>query len=400
VEARGLQYLPVLSETSLSDALFLERCGLAAAKDSFVVPCSCVTVPDARLPSRLKTVTPARFESSWNEGLSQVLARLAALGLKPDLEPDQGRRIALRDYLPTRVTVAKPEPVFANVFPLHLPASMLIYDLTRALSEAEVADLRKQWAFVELHSHRLVAFTPPPQGAIPATKPGRTPEFAWADMPQKDGKDTENVAKELARRSLEVICVQKGLSYCADRQVFYFPERADGEWRQPYKHVDDRQTWARLTGMRTKGWGDRASQFLYQLAPKFYPQRDVDGTWNVVLNIYVRCTDLEGKVYERKEMGRRRKAVTKSWWNKDWLARMLAIVQALQTEEGRLRVGEGNRALVMDASPLRWECPVGLDVQALAGIPDLGEELAEFRAGDGADDEDDGTPAEVEASAQ
>lgn len=399
VDLRGRQYLPVLSDTSLSDLLFVERCALAAGKDDFVVPCSCLTEQDSRLPSRLKTVMPASFGGSWNEGLTQVLARLSALGLKPELEPEQGRQIALRDYLPTRVTVAKPEPIFANLFPLRLPAAMLVYDLFRVLNEAEVPDLRKRWAFVELTSHRLVAFTHPPQGAIPATKPVRTPEFAWADTPQKDGKDTQNVAKELVRRTLDVICVQKGLSYCSNRRVFYFPERADGEWSQPFKHVDGRQTRAQLTGMRTKGWGDRASQFLYQLAPKFHAQRDVDGTWNVVLNIYVRCTDLDGKLYERKEMGRRRKAVTKTWWNKDWLARMLAVVQALQTEEGRVQLGEGNRAMVMDASPLRWECPVGLDVQALSGMADLGEEIAGFRGSDGdLDDDDDAAPADLGTS--
>jgi len=395
LDFRASQYLPVVSDASLSDQLFVERCAVAGAKDGLVLPCSCEPVEDPRLPSRLKALAAARFSDSWDAGLGQVLARLATLGASPKLEVEQGRQIALRDYLPTRVTVAKPEPVIANVFPLHLPQTMLLYDLQRALSKDEVSSLRLRWAFVELNAYRLAAFTPPPQGAIPATKPVRTPEFLWTNISERDGRKTEDLAKELAWRSLEVVALQKGLEYCSGRRVFYFPEREGRDWNQAYEHIDGRQTHVQLTGARTKGWGDRASKFRYQLSPSFRPQRDVDGTWNVVLNIYVRCTDADGKVYEGKEIGRRRKAVTKGWWNKDWLARLLGVVQALQTEPGRIRVGEGNRALVMEAVPLSWECPVGLDVQALSGIADLGEELAGYRTREDEDDEDPAHSTEV-----
>ncbi len=388
IEVRAILYVPVLSAASLSDQLFVERCALASSRDGFVLPCSCTNFVDPRLPSRLKPLSAASFTDSWMTGLRQVLSRLAVLGDVPKLELDQGRQIALRDYLPTRVTVAKPEPVVANVFPLRLPATMLLYDLERSLTQDEVTSLRKHWAFIELSAYRLVAFTPPPAGSIPVTKTVRTPEFLWTDILERDGKKTEDLAKELTWRSLEIVALQKGLEYCADRKVYYFPEHEGRQWNQAFRHVDGRETHVQLTGMRTKGWGDRASKFRYQLAPRFRPQRDVDGTWNVVLNIYVRCTDEEGKVYEGKEIGRRRKVVTKTWWNKDWLARMLGVAQALESVPGRIQVGEGNRALVVETAPLSWECPVGLDVQALSGIADLGEELAGYRTRDEGYDED------------
>lgn len=399
MELRAIQYLPVVSQAGLEDQLFLERCALASTRDSLVLLCSCIEGTDPRLPSRLKPLSPARFSVSWMAGLGDVLGRLSAIGVVPALEAEQGRQIALRDYLPTRVTVARPEPVVANVFPLHLPVSMLLYDLTRSLSKEEVDSLRKRWAFIELNAYRLVAFTPPPDGAIPAVKTPRTPEFLWTDIPERDGKKTEDLAKELAWRSLEVVAVQRGLQYCEDREVYYFPERDGRDWNQAFEHIDRRQTHVQLTGTRTKGWGDRASKFKYQLSPRFRPQRDVDGTWNVVLTIYVRCTDLSGKGYEGKEIGRRRKVVTKTWWNKDWLARLLGVAQALQTEPGRIQVGQGNRALVMETSPLSWECPVGLDVQALSGMPDLGEELAGYRTREDGDDEV-SAPSVEEAPAQ
>lgn len=398
IEVRARHYLPVISSTSLSDSMFLERCTIAATKEDFVLPCGSVIAPEAGMPSRLAKLVPADFRDSWNAGLDQVLARLGSLGIKPSLDPERGRQIALRDYLPTRVTVAKPEPVFANVFPLQLPKTMLVFDLRQSLTGIETFELRKRWAFVELSAYRLVGFTPPPPQAIPAVKVERIPEFLWGDMPQKDGKKTIDLAKQLAWRSLEVVCAQKGLQFCNDRKVFYFPRRESDEWNQAIKHVDGRPTTVQLTGERTKSWGERASPFLYQLAPRFRPQYDVDGTWNVVINVYIRVTTPEGDMFEGKEIGRRRKIVSKSWWNKEWLARLLGVVQALETSEGHIEIGEGARSVVMQTRPLSWGCPVGLDVMALSGMSDIGQEIAQYRTRDDDDDEDDEVSSTVEGA--
>jgi hypothetical protein len=391
LDVRVQLYLPVLSTASYSDSAFLERCALAAAKEGFVLPCSSdVGCDDTRGPSRLRKLEPAYFSTSWQTGLTGVLARLAALGIRPGLEIERGRQIALRDYLPTRVTVSKPEPVYANVFPLKLPKKMLVIDLSRALTEAEIDDLRGRWAFAEITKYCLVAFTPSPP-SVPAVPSKRTPELLWEDIPQKDGKRTLDLAKELARRSLEVVCSQKGLKYCTDRKVFYFPEHEAGEWNQSIQHVDGRVTTVQLTGMRTKGWGDRASPFLYQLAPRFSAQRDFDGSWNVVVRIYIRVTTTEGEPFESKEIGRRRKTVSKSWWNKEWLARLLGVVQALETSVGRIELGQGPQTVVMTTKPLSWECPVGLDVMALSGLSDIGEEIATYRTREDDESAGDGT---------
>lgn len=397
LESRTSCYLPVVTGASLADGVFLERCTIAGTKEDFVLPCSASVGQDARMPSRLAKLVSADFSASWSIGLDQVRARLATLGIQPSLEGGQGRQIALRDYLPTKVTVGTPEPVFANVFSLQLPKSMLIFDLRRPLTDTEAGELRKKWAYVESSAYRLLAFSPPPPRAIPATDVERTPEISWEDITHKDGKKTRDIAKELTWRSLNVVCAEKGLQYCADRNVFYFPERETGEWNQPIQHVDGQHTTVQLTGERTKGWGDRADRFLYQLAPLFRPQYDDSGDWCVILKIYIRVTTLDGAMFEGKEIGRRRKIVSRSWWNKQWLARLLGVVQALQTSSGKIEVGLGNRAVVMNVKPLSWECPVGLDVSELSGLSDIGEEIASYRARE--EDEDEDATTETTANA-
>jgi hypothetical protein len=348
----------------------------------------------------MRSIAAANFAESWNDGISQVLARLETLGIRPSLEGELGKQIALRDYLPTRVTVAKPEPVFANMFALQLPTAMLIHDLSRALKDDEKEELRTRWAFAELGPDRLVSFSPHPPGCLPLRNHNQHPEFSWADASQRDGRRTEDLAKELASRSLELVCLQKGLKYCPDREVFYFPERESGEWNQPFRHVDGRTTRVQLTGERTKTRGDNVQTSLYQLAPKLRPQREFGGDWCVVLNIYIRVTDANGKPYVFKEISRRRKAVTKSWWNNHFLARMLGVIQALETSEGRIEVGDGKRAVVVDTAPMSWQCPVGLDVAALSGQADLGEELAAYRTRDDEEtDDSDATSSGTESPA-
>lgn len=380
LDSRAQLYLPVLSFASLSDSRFVERATLAAAKDGLTLPCSTKDEYDeGRAPSRLRTIEPAYFGVSWGSGLESVLSRLASLGIKPALDAERGRQIALRDYLPTRVTVAKPEPVFANVFPLQVPQSMFVIDLSRPLTDMEIETLRGRWAFASVSKHCLVSFEPCPV-TIPAAPVKRTPEFLWRDVPQREGKKTIDLAKELARRSLEVACAQKGLKFCVHRKIYYFPENESGNWTQAIRHVDGRLTSVQLNGTRTKGWGDHASPFLYQLAPRFSPQTDRDDSWSVVLQIYIRVTTLEGMPFEGKEIGRRRKLVSKSWWNKEWLARLLGVVQALETSGGRVEIGSGRYAVRMLTQPLTWTCPVALDVLALTGLADIGEEIAEYRA--------------------
>lgn len=380
LEVRAAAYMPVVSSASFLDNQFLERCTIATAKDDFTLPCSTlIDYSGVLCPSGLAKIAPAYFNNSWITGLEQVLAKLTALGIAPSIETDRGRQIALGDYLPTRVTVAKAEPVFANIFPLQLPKTMFVIELRRLLTEDEILNLRTRWAFVVANNNNLVAFTIPPEEGVPAVKVHRTPEFLWESCEWKDGKKTFNLAKELAWRSLDVRCAQKGLQYCSDRKVFYFSPHESGDWNQTFQHVDGRSTKVQLTGMRTKGYGDHASPFLYQLAPRFSPLCDSNGKWNMALRIYIRTTNLEGVLFEEKEIGRRRKVVSKSWWNQQWLARLLGVVQALETSVGRIEIGAGANAVTMETKPLSWECPVGLDVMALPGISDIGQEIATYR---------------------
>ncbi len=396
VEKRGIQYLPVISPAGVADRDFMERCALASVREEFVVPCWASAVTSDRLPTRLGRISPADFSQSWAVGARHVLHRLSSRGITPRHEKERARNIALREYVTQPVTLPKPERVFANVFPLRLPAAMLVCDLREPLSVEAENKLRGVWAFVRVHALRLVAFEAPPK-SVPIIRTGRMPEFAWELYEEHEGKRTRDIAKQLVRLSLDVAAARAGLAWCEHRELFYFPCKADGEWNQQIEHVDGRQTRVALTGERTQGWGERASKFLYQLAPIFRAGRDESGSWWVTARVYVRTTNLEGKVFEGKEIGRRRKTVGKSWWNKEWLARMLGVTQALRTHGSEIRIGDESRAVIVDTRPLEWLCPVSLDVVALSRVADLGAEIAAMRE---VDDEEETTEGVTQTESQ
>jgi Restriction endonuclease len=390
LQSRAAQYLPILSHTALADRDFMDRCGFASAPDDLLLPCWSSPVGDTLKGSRLGRIHPARFDASWSDGLRDVVGRLNANGVKHHHSTESGRAIALRAYFLEPVVSPTPERVFASVFRTTVPPSILICRLDRPLQETEADGLRRIWAFVEADSLTLLSFVEPPD-SVPLTKVDRLPEYSWEDFGEREGKKSTDVVKELVRRSLDVACNNAGLHWCNHRHVYYFPHPASGQTSVALKHVDGRDTRVAMNGQRQYGWGGRASIFHYQLGPRFRAGRDEQGAWWVTVRLYVRVTDTAGVPFELKDISRRRKAVTKGWWNKEWLARLLGLMQALRTNGADIRVGAGSRAVTVSTLPLEWLCPISIDVAALERVRTFEEEMAELRNRvdrDEADEED------------
>lgn len=84
IARRAKRYLPILSTSSLSDQLFIERCTVAAAThNEFTLPCRGIVSADWPLPSRLNNLVPADFSQSWRTGLQAVLGSLESSGVMP-----------------------------------------------------------------------------------------------------------------------------------------------------------------------------------------------------------------------------------------------------------------------------------------------------------------------------
>lgn len=382
IECRAVQYLPVISQESFRDPDFIARIGAVSKRESFVIPCWSTDLTDVSQSARILQMEPARFDLGWSAGLNAVLAGLSAKGVRPDLDRAKGTHIALQAYMPEPVTKAVSEKVYANVFQVDVPQSIIICQLSRELADDEIDALRHSWAFVKVSRSKLLSFEPPPSN-VPLERTPRIPEYLWTAFPDREGKNSINVVKELIRRSLFVACARAGLKFCPERNLYYFSEEGERQRKVRFVHVDGRKTHVAMTGTKQVGWGDRASKFKYQLGPSFQVWLDEEGRFWITTRVYVRVTDLEGQPFREKEIIRKRKKVTKGWWNKEWLARTLGVMQGIANneDEARIDIGEDKRRCVsISIRPLEWECPISIDVEAVDRIGDFQEEMASARS--------------------
>lgn len=375
---RTLRYLPILSSSSVANADFLGRCALASATDELSLPCVASEFNASCLPTRLGNLTPVAFTDGYAAGLAKLLTALDSKAIKPTLEPGHGRSIALRSYVPQPVTRTMPETVYSSTFGVTLPAAIYECQLTRPLEEAEIEEFRKRWAFCLATPTMLLAFERPP-AELPLEPFRRLPAYDWTHFPFRHEKRSVDVVKELIRRSLDVACVCAGLQWCASRRVYYFPSGEKPLRFVPFTHVDGRKTRVAVTGEQNYGFGDRAIPFRYQLSPSFRAGQDESGQWWVTLRVYVRVTDRDGNPYEGKAVGVRRKKVGKSWWNQEWFARIVGVMQALGNGHDEIVIGSGSEQVTVAISPLSWQCPVSIDYLAVEKVGDFQEEMASMR---------------------
>jgi hypothetical protein len=122
--------------------------------------------------------------------------------------------------------------------------------------------------------------------------------------------------------------------------------------------------------------------------------QDEDSHWWVTLRLYVRITDTDGHPHQKKAIIRRRKKVTNGWWNQEWFARTLAVMQWLGQGGPAITLGSANGRVTVSTTPTSWECPVGIDYEAVERIGDFQGELAELRYREDDDDDDEEIEAE------
>jgi len=378
IERRSIAYLPILSPSALADADFVGRIALATSQVPLIVPCASVAYASDSLPTSARTLTPARFDTGWASGLRDVLHAIRSGGIGGALTETQGTTVALRSYVPEPVTRSIPEKVFANVFPVEVPDAILVCKLSECIPAEQCDLLRKKWSFVASSPTTLLAFEPPPR-QLPLVKANRIPEYSWRDVAFQHGKKSLDVVKELVRRSLDLACIRAGLNWCDDRCMYYFPHVGTSPVRYvSYTHVDGRTARVSVTGEKSFGSGRTAKRFRYQLCPRFRIGFDDASQCWATLRIYVRITMPSGELHHGKGILRRRKKVTRAWWNKEWFARTIAIMQSLSGDEDAIRIGSGRFAVLVSTQPMDWECPVSIDVEAVDRIGDFQEEMVKL----------------------
>lgn len=384
IRQRAARYLPLLSPSALESPDFRARWAVSLTRDGQTLPCAADMYSTDYLDSQMARIMPIRFDESWSRGLRELLEHLHTAGVPRSIDPTVGRRIALNAYMPEPLLRSVPESLYANVFRAQVPNMLLLHEIIESNTEL-AADLEQRWAHAQ-RGNLLFSFTPPP--ADVSLKPANPSAYRWKTISERFGANSEDMVKELLRKSLHVACYRAGFQWCDLRNSFYLEEEA--QKRHGYQHVDGSYTNVSFTGVRIWGFGEGKHKFRYQVGPRFRVGFDENRDIWVTVRLYVRVTDTAGTPLERTKIPSRRKRVTGNWWNREWLQRTLGMMQFIAgpgaDNRGQIVVGDGEYRIAVDVAPLTWECPVSIDVEALDRAGDFQEELSAVRSLD--DDED------------
>jgi hypothetical protein len=214
--------------------------------------------------------------------------------------------------------------------------------------------------------------------------------IVWNTVPEICGIRVEDLLKELVKKSLYAECLRRGLHYCEDRDLVYFPFDLLKNDHLPFRKLNGQGTFFNVAGERTHGKGERARKFHYHVAPVFVPKESSAGGYEIIVRIRLRLTDNEGKLFSGRTANSRRKKICRSWWNEEWLSRTMGVMQFLANGGDGIILGTSDdEKIVIDPQPRTWKIPVRLNEEALGdAVAIRQEEEPHLRDEDEGDDDD------------
>jgi hypothetical protein len=120
----------------------------------------------------------------------------------------------------------------------------------------------------------------------------------------------------------------------------------------------------------------------------FVPKGDPTGGYEIITRIRVHITDIAGNLYSCRGAHIRRKKLCKSWWNEEWLNRVMGVMQFLAGDNEQILVGDTEaERIVVERFPKTYISPIRLNEEALDNAKAIAEE--EFVEADGFDEDED-----------
>jgi hypothetical protein len=393
INSRAYRYIAVLSPEALADLEFTVRRNAALAVGaqrgtSVLLPAIARSIDSNLIDQQTRNLTAARFDTSWAEGLKSVEATLSAEGCPR--KPDGAHELAIRSYFPDEIIKTESELLASNLFKvIRFPEVIHRYYSTSPLGDDD-GPLTSQWAFRRVSDTHFLSFHAPPlQLAIDhgITNKGGS---VWKAVTVIDGIPVGDLVTELIKKSLYAECRRRGLHFCNDRRLVYFPAQLLKNDNLRLEKLDGSQTHFSVVGERSHGWKDRATKYRYYIAPVFVPMGDPASGYQIITRVRVHITDLAGNLYSGRGAHIRRKKLCKSWWNEEWLNRVMGVMQFLADDNAQIAIGETDaERIAIERFPRTYTSPIRLNEEALSDAKAIAEEeIVEATGFD--EDEDEG----------
>lgn len=339
----------------------------------FLIPLNVDGLSSTELDWMTSDITFIAFHENWASGFSQLLEKLDSIGAP---RPRARGREDVCQWSSTNVPVSEePEQVWTNLLEIkELPRTLLRF----SRRTPSTGDWPEEWPHYRQDDGVAWAFEPPPGASSMLDL--KSEEVAYEDDSGRQGVRLKDAVSYLVRRHLTKHCLAKGLRFSVDRKDLYFPADLCPKNRLTFESYDGRKTWVQAVGERTFRQRTGLREVCrYHLSPGFRPVLRAFDIPVIQVQLRVHLTDARGSPLEPRKALRRRKAICKRWWNREWLSRLIGVFAWLSDGQESFCIAEGaSGRLILSGTPLRLTAPFGIDESALtAAKPDEDAEIIE-----------------------
>jgi hypothetical protein len=254
LENRTFRFIVILSPAAVVDPDMTARrtTVLAIATNrrcDLVIPIVAVPFDKEALDTKTDQLEMIHFDQSWQTGLDELLEYIEAANCP---HAEGGAQIALRSFIPTHVLSNKSERLISNTFSvLKVPEVIHRFISKYELKTDERTQFNLEWSFRQVSPNIFLSFHHPPNSIKQQLLMEPSGGCSWPDVSEINGISTRKLVPELIRKALFVVCIKKGLTFCEDLGLPYFPNRLIKNDRLYFRKPDGSKTWLKTVGERT-----------------------------------------------------------------------------------------------------------------------------------------------------
>src|SRR5881396_364469 len=321
IKDKTFRLIAVLSRHSLEKPNPLKERTLAMSISkelgvNFVIPLNLDGLSPIELPWSVADLTYIPFYKSWAQGLSQLFKRLAADGVPREREGGLSRVAGWATW--EESATASSERLWTNLMPLaEIPKGITQY---RVPPKTDTGPLSETWPSYPQGATAFWAFVPPSDdfGFQIAAKR----EVDWRSPYELLQIRPRDAVAHLIKRHAVAYCLSRGAKLDSTGKYLFFPPGLLEGDKLHFKNYEGRKTYVRVVGVRKFRTALGPSHSRYHLAFSLRPEFRL-GKPFLQLGVSVHLTDLDGHEIPAPSAGRRRKALVKTWFNHQWLSRVM-----------------------------------------------------------------------------
>lgn len=367
IKTRTFRMLALLSRASIQkDNPSRERTTAQAVGRELKIPDFLITLnvdglKPTEIPWTLSEVNYIGFASSWAEGLAAVVRKLESVRAPRTLP--NGAALAVDSISASQFIRHAPERLCSNCLTVErVPEVVHRFTAEAGVLNGDAASFKGRWACRRLAPGVLLAFAPPPEDIQAKHRIKPAGGACWKCMSHVDGIESRDLVVSLIHASTDCLFASRGLVFSPQQWEWYIPAGLlEGDWLRHTK--PDGSTGRVLSiGERTFRSGNNREIYRYHLSPSLSVLRGSADPYVLVLRNRVYLTDQNSHPLDRHKIPSRRKHLCRNWWNDDWLARTLGVLQLLAGDGDAIRVGpSADSQIVISGKPLMYDIAVSLD---------------------------------------